>query len=155
MKKLLLFALLIPLACVAAQGQSCTGSDAIQKHIYHPDRLVDDKGCITVKGTIMFKKFEDDGDIHYRLKLDPKDSSLVNAKNIGGFLVFEPICIGPIKPKKNGKPNLPVIAACKGFHQKITLPNKGDKVSVTGIHRLDKDHGWLEIHPVTKITILH
>jgi len=39
--------------------------------------------------------------------------------------------------------------SCKKYHQKITLPNKGDKVSVTGIHMLDKQHGWLEIHPVT------
>lgn len=150
MKKLLLFALLIPLACVTAYGQSCTGSDAIQAHIYHPDRLVDDKGCVTVKGTIMLKRPEPDGDIHYRLKLDSgQDPNLVNAKDIGGFLVFEPICVVPIN-----KTNKPALAACKGFHQTLTLPNKGDKVEITGIHRLDKQHGWLEMHPVTKITIL-
>src|SRR6266851_5510540 len=70
MKRVLLLAFLMPLVPVLSYGQSCSGSDALQKHIYHPDRLVDDKGCITVTGKIMFKKFEDDGDVHYRLKLD-------------------------------------------------------------------------------------
>jgi hypothetical protein len=74
--------------------------------------------------------------------------------NLKRALIFEPICVAPIKKKSNGKPNLPVLAACKNFHQKITIPNKGDHVSVTGIHRLDTEHGWLEIHPVTKITVL-
>ena len=40
---------------------------------------------------------------------------------------------------------------CKNFKQKINLPNVGDHVEVTGIHMLDNDHGWLEIHPVIKI----
>lgn len=41
--------------------------------------------------------------------------------------------------------------ACKNFKQKINLPNVGDHVEVTGIHMLDNDHGWLEIHPGIKI----
>lgn len=145
MKKLLLFALLIPLAGVSAYGQSCTGSDAIQKHIYHPARLEPTaKGCITITGTIMFKKFEPDGDVHYRVKVS--DNSLVNNKNIGGFLVVEPICMGPVT-QPDAQPS------CKGYHQKIMLPKKGDKLTVTGIHMLDKQHGWLEIHPVTAISV--
>lgn len=153
MKRIMLFSLLISVASIAAYGQTCTGSDALEKHIYNPDRLVDEKGCITVTGKVMFKQPEPDGDIHYRLKITGDKTGLVNSKNIGGFLVFEPVCVAPIKPKSNGKPNKPALTACKGFHQKITLPNKGDTVTITGIHRLDKDHGWLEIHPVTAITI--
>jgi hypothetical protein len=154
MKKLLLFALILPLSVVAARGQTCTGSESLTKHIYNSDRLVPtDKGCITVTGTIIFKKPEKDGDIHYRLKLDPgQGSGLVNAKNRtstqAGFLIFEPICIGSITQADAKSP-------CRKFHQKITIPNKGDRVEVTGIHVLDKQHGWLEIHPVTSIKVLH
>jgi hypothetical protein len=124
------------------------------KHIYNPDRLVPTgKGCITVTGTVIAKLPEADGDFHYRFKLDRgQGSGLVNAKNKTkkqhGFLVFEPICIGKVT-QKDAKP------ACRQFHQKITIPNKGDRVSVTGIHMLDKKHGWLEIHPVTSIVVLH
>jgi hypothetical protein len=154
MKKLLLLALFLSLTSIAAYGQTCSGSESLMTHIYKPDRLVPtNKGCITVTGTVIAKLPEDDGDFHYRLKLDRgQGSGLVNAKNKTktqrGFLVFEPICIGKVN-QKDAK------AACRKFHQKITIPNKGDRVSVTGIHVLDKKHGWLEIHPVTSIVVLH
>ncbi len=67
-------------------------------------------------------------------------------KNFKRFLVFEPICIGKVTQQNAKRP-------CRRFHQQIVLPNKGDRVSVTGIHVLDNEHGWLELHPVVKITI--
>ena len=130
------------------------GSGALKAHIYNPERLVPtEKGCITVTGKILAKVQEDDGDVHYRLRLDRgQGAGLINSKNntknFKRFLVFEPICIGKVT-QQDAK------AACRRFHQRITLPNKGDRVSVTGLHMLDKQHGWLEIHPVVKITILH
>lgn len=154
MKKLLFLVLLIPLVSIAAYGQDCTGADALKRHIYNPERLVPtDKGCITVTGKIIAKVPEKDGDFHYRMKLAPgQGTGLINSKNNTTkqkrFLVFEPICIGKVTQKS-------ARAACRNFHQRITLPNKGDRVSVTGLHVLDNEHGWLEIHPVTKITILH
>jgi hypothetical protein len=60
MKRLVLLSLLISVVSITSYDQTCTGSDALQKHIYHPERLVDEKGCITVTGTVVFKKFEDD-----------------------------------------------------------------------------------------------
>ena len=151
MKRLLLLALVLPLLSVAAYGQTCTGSKALMKHVYHPDRLVEQKGCVTVTGVIVKKLKEKDGDFHVRLKLDPgQDADLINEKNNsiqGGNLVFEPICVNKVTQKSAMK-------ACKNFHQKISLPNKGDHVEVTGIHMLDTEHGWLEIHPVTKIKLL-
>lgn len=143
-------ALLLLLLCVPASihAQTCTGSKTLMKHVYHPDRLVEQKGCITVTGVIVKKLKEKDGDFHVRLKLDPgQDADLINDKNVsaqGGNLVFEPICVNKVTQKSAMK-------ACKKFHQKISLPNKGDHVEVTGIHMLDTEHGWLEIHPVTKI----
>jgi len=139
MKKLLV-AFVISLTSVAAYGQTCTGVTNLMKHVYKPDRLV--------RGVIVKKLKEGDGDFHVRLKLDPdQDSDLINDRNMsgqGGNLVFEPICVNPVTQASAKK-------ACKNFKQKISLPNKGDHVEVTGIHMLDKEHGWLEIHPVTKI----
>jgi len=119
-------------------------------HVYNPDRLQESKGCITVTGVIVKKTKERDGDFHVRLKLDSGQASdLINAKNKSkqdGALVFEPICVNKVT-QKSAK------AACKEFHQIISLPNKDDRVEVTGIHMIDNEanHGWLEIHPVTKI----
>jgi hypothetical protein len=148
MKKLLFIAFLISVSPIAAYGQDCTGSQALMKHVYHPARLVEKKGCVIVTGVIKKKIKEKDGDFHVRLKLDPgQDSDLINAKNKsgqGGFLVFEPICVNPVTQQSAKK-------ACKNWKQKISLPNVGDHVEVTGIHMLDTEHGWLEIHPVTKI----
>jgi hypothetical protein len=154
MRKLLPPALLLLLAPIAVYGQTCRGSESLSRHIYSPDRLVPtDKGCITVTGTVLAKIPEKDGDFHYRLKLDRgQGRGLVNAKNRTKkqrrFLVFEPICVGKVT-QKSAKP------FCRKFRQKITLPNKGDRVSVTGIHVLDTKHGWLELHPVTSIIVLH
>ena len=151
MKRLLLLSLLISLASIAAYGQDCSASVALMRHVYHPTRLVQQKGCVTVRGVIKAKLKEADGDFHVRLLLDPGQAAdLINDKNRSGqhgFLVFEPICVNPVT-QQDAK------AACKNWKQKISLPNVGDHVEVTGIHMLDTDHGWLEIHPVTKITIL-
>lgn len=151
MKRLLLLALSIPLLVIAVSGQTCTGLATLNKHIYKPERLVEKKGCITVTGVIKKKVKEKDGDFHVRLLLDPgQDSDLINAKNKsgqGGFFVFEPICVLPVTQASAKK-------ACKGFKQNISLPNVGDHVEVTGIHVLDTEHGWLEMHPVTKIKVI-
>ena len=148
MKRLAFFLSLLSVTAVSAYAQDCTGSKALMKHVYHPDRLVEQKGCVTVTGVIVKKIKEHDGDFHVRLKLDPgQDADLINDKNDeiqGGNLVFEPICVNPVTQADAKQ-------ACKNFHQKILLPNKGDHVEVTGIHMLDTEHGWLEIHPVTKI----
>ena len=94
MKRLLLLSLLISLASVAAYGQTCDQS--LMAHVYHPNRLVVAKGCITVTGTVKSKTPEGDGDIHIRLQLDPGQvMGLINQANNNSqhdFLVFEPMC---------------------------------------------------------------
>ena len=148
MKRLVALAFITLLASISAYSQTCTGSATLMKHVYHPARLQEAKGCVTVTGVIMKKIKEGDGDFHVRLKLDPgQDADLINAKNKSvqhGFLVFEPICVNKVTQKSAMK-------ACKNWKQKISLPNVGDHIEVTGIHMLDTEHGWLEIHPVTKI----
>lgn len=167
MKRILFVALLTVLASFAAHGQDCSGAAALQKHIYKPERLVEQKPCITVRGIIRNKASEGDGDYHVRLELDNEQpngltkSELLNARNLDskhkgqhGMFVFEPLCVNDVKQDtawqacnvKNKDPK-------KHWKQKISLPNDGDHVEVTGVWVLDTDagHGWFEIHPVTKI----
>lgn len=72
MKRLLLLALFLSACSVTVHAQDCSGADRLKAHIYNPERLVStEKGCITVTGKIIAKVQEDDGDFHYRMKLDP------------------------------------------------------------------------------------
>jgi hypothetical protein len=160
MRQLLFLFLLTFASLITVYGQDCSNAAALQKHIYKPDRLVEQKPCITVRGIIRKKIKEGDGDFHVRLELDddqPKDT-LLNARNIAGqhgFFVFEPICVNDVK-QESAKKACAAKSPTKHWKQKISLPNLGDHVEVTGVFVLDKEggHGWLEIHPVTKIKVI-
>ena len=82
MKRLLLLALLLSLTSIAAYGQDCSGAAALQKHIYKPDRLVEQKPCITVRGIIRKKLKEGDGDFHVRLELDAVQPNGLNPNDL-------------------------------------------------------------------------
>ena len=83
MKNLVLLALLLVAVCATAEAQDCSGATALQKHIYKPDRLVAQKGCITVTGIIRKKLKEGNGDFPVRLELDPgQHSDLINNRNL-------------------------------------------------------------------------
>src|SRR5262245_28118541 len=100
MKRILPLLLLTLGVFALANGQPCRGAKTLMKHVYNPDRLVEQKGCVTVTGVIVKKLREKDGDWHVRLKLDPgQDTDLINSvnrKRQGGNLVFEPICVLPV-----------------------------------------------------------
>jgi len=86
MKRLLLLVFFIPATVIAVQGQDCSGADAIQAHIYNPDRLVPtDKGCITVTGRIIAKVPEKDGDFHGRIKLRNPDASELRSNDLSAL----------------------------------------------------------------------
>jgi hypothetical protein len=98
-----------------------------------------------VHGTVKELAWEPDGDLHIRLATRP---ALVNANDQyeHGDLVLEEICQGSITQAD-------AVAACRGVPHNLTVPSVGDKVTVTGSYVLDQDHGWMEIHPVTSLTI--
>jgi hypothetical protein len=90
---------------------------------------------------------EPDGDLHILLAGHP---ALVNSANVTyehGDLVLEEICQGPVTQAD-------AVAACQGVPQNLTVPSPGDRVRVTGSYVLDADHGWMEIHPVTRLTVI-
>jgi hypothetical protein len=138
-----------------------TGCDSsLQSHVYHPTRLIVDLQCITVTGTIVDAtagkepdgvRHEPDGDTHGWLKLDPEFQNLVNAGNKsdeGGNLVFEIVCRFPVT-------QVDAKAACQGYTDHVTLPPVGSHVRILGTYVQDTFHGqWMEIHPVTSITVI-
>jgi hypothetical protein len=140
------------------QPGSC--DPALLAHVYHPNRLIVNKDCITVTGTIVDAtanentkqqdgvRHEPDGDSHGWLKVDPQFQNLLNAGNISaedGNLVFEIICRYPIT-QADAK------SACQGYTDKVSLPAVGTHVQIVGRYVQDTFHAkWMEIHPVTTI----
>jgi len=120
---------------------------ALWRHVYHPYRLHVISACTTVTGIIEAARKEPDGDYHILLK--PDRAGIVNSVNVSqqhGDLVLEPVCENPVTQAD-------AIAACSGFMGDVRVPPDGTHVSVTGSYVLDADHGWMEIHPVSRITV--
>ena len=128
----------------AGSGAGCDAS--LWRHIYHPYRLHVVSRCKTVSGTVKDLTYEPDGDVHVNVAVSP---SLVNQANDAyedGDLVTEVICYGTVTQAD-------AVAACRGYRNTVTLPAPGDTVRITGSYVLDADHGWMEIHPVSRITV--
>jgi hypothetical protein len=101
---------------------------------------------MTVRGRVDAVRQEPDGDLHILLATR---RALVNSANVTyehGDLVLEEICQGPVTQAD-------AIDACQGVPHNLTVPSAGDRVRVTGSYVLDADHGWMEIHPVTRLTV--
>ena len=124
--------------------------DTLWNHVYHKYRLTIIEQCKTVRGVIVKEKNEKDGDIHILLRLDAGQDNLLNDMNIKqqkGCLVIEPICEHDVTQRD-------AIGACEGYVNKVYIPHVGEHVEVTGSYVNDTQHGWNEIHPITKITII-
>jgi hypothetical protein len=129
-------------------------------HVYHAQRLIVKQQCAVVTGTIVDAtagkksdgvRHEADGDTHGWLKVDPQFENLLNAGNIsdeGGNLVFEIVCRFPVS-QRDAK------AACANYTDQVSLPPVGSRVQMVGTLVQDSFHAqWMEIHPVTRITVL-
>jgi len=133
---------------------------SLWSHVYHPLRLIVKQQCISVTGTIVDAtagkksdgvRHEADGDTHGWLKVDPEFENLLNAGNTsdeGGNLVFEIVCRFPVT-QQDAK------AACANYTDQVSLPPVGSHVQMVGTLVQDTFHAkWMEIHPVTRITVL-
>ena len=137
-----------------AQGPSCDTS--LWAHVYHgrfpsaEDRLQVINSCLTVSGIIVKARSEKDGDWHIQLDLDPEYRSLLNQANLDkqyGYLVLEPICSRSVSQSDTIAEGV-----CDGFSQTIfTRDLIGKRVAATGAYVIDRQHGWMELHPVTSI----
>jgi hypothetical protein len=128
----------------AAHRSAC--DTALWRHIYHPDRLRLVRRCMTVRGQVTELRWEPDGDLHILLATRPALVNTVNDEYEHGDLVLEEICQGSVTQAD-------AVAACQGVPHNLTVPSVGQRVRVSGSYVLDADHGWMEIHPVTSLTI--
>jgi hypothetical protein len=137
-----------PAATRSGEAGGC--DPALWQHVYHAYRLQVISACKTVAGTVEDVSQEPDGDTHIRLKPDPRYASLINSVNSKyehGDLVVEAICTGAVSQAD-------AVNACHGFTSGVRSVTAGDRIAVTGSYVLDADHGWTEIHPVTRITVI-
>jgi SH3 domain-containing protein len=138
-----------------------TGCDpSLAAHVYHPNRLIVHQQCIEVTGTIVDAtggaepdgvRHEPDGDTHGWLKVDPEFQNLLNAGNMSaedGNLVFEIVCKFPVT-QADAK------AACANYTDHTTIPPVGSHVRIVGTFVQDTFHAqWMEIHPVSSISVI-
>ena len=119
------------------------------KHVYSPERLGVIEACTAVEGRVVSLHQAKDGDLH--IALDPDHKSVLNLINLvhgKGKLAVEVVCDHPAANQK-------AASACAGFASPVTAPRVGDRVRITGAYVTDRDDGWNEIHPVTRIEVLH
>jgi uncharacterized protein YraI len=161
------FSKYITLSLAPAVAPSSTPSESsaqcdasLWNHVYHPQRLIVKNQCQSVTGTIVDAtngkkpdgvRHEGDGDTHGWLKLDPEFESLLDAGNTsdeGGNLVFEIVCRFPVT-QADAK------TACRNYTDHVALPPVGSHVRIVGTYVQDTFHAkWMEIHPVTSITVI-
>lgn len=135
--------------------------DSLWDHVYNPQRLIVNQKCIAVTGTIVDAtngrkpdgvRHEADGDTHGWLQVDSQFSNLLNAGNTsneGGNLVFEIVCKFPVTQAD-------AVASCpSSYKSPVEIPPVGSHVRIVGSYVQDTNHAkWMEIHPVTSITVL-
>lgn len=115
-------------------------------HVYHPRRLQVVAQCLAATGTVMHIRSEADGDLHVRVALDGGQEYLLDDENRSqqhGDLVVEVICEHNITQED-------AIDACSGWDQRFELRH-GEHVRVVGSYVVDREHGWMELHPVSSI----
>ena len=135
--------------------------ESLWSHVYHPTRLIVKQQCITVTGTIVDAtngkepdgvRHEADADTHGWLKLDAQFEDLLNPGNLsneGGNLVFEIVCKFVPPTQADAKP------ACAAYTSPLKIPPVGSHVQIVGSYVRDTNHAqWMEIHPVTSITVI-
>lgn len=150
-----------PSATSSSSGVTAQCDDTLWNHVYHPQRLIVKQQCIAVTGTIVDAtngrkpdgvRHEGDGDTHGWLNVDAEFTNLLNAGNMsdeGGNLVFEIVC-------KFHVTQADAQAACpQTYHSPVQIPPVGSHVRIVGTYVQDTNHAqWMEIHPVTSISVI-
>ena len=132
----------------AAKLNSRVCDAELWSHVYEKDRLHVIEDCVAVEGRVLSIHYNSDGDVH--IGLEPQDKSVLNLINVihaHRELIVEVICDHP-PTKESAK------QACKNFRSKVTIPKIGERIRVSGSYVTDRELGWREIHPVTKIEVL-
>jgi hypothetical protein len=91
--------------------------------------------CRHVTGTVISTDSEQDGDLHFDVRLDSPYRNMLMSNNYSeqhGALVVE------LMPRDHGH---------------LPAPSVGDRVTITGAYVDDTEHAWSEIHPVWALSI--
>jgi hypothetical protein len=145
----------------AAPDTAAQCDASLWMHVYNAERLIVHAQCIAITGTIVDAtngkqhdgvRHEKDGDTHGWLKLDAPFDTLINDGNRskeGSNLVFEIVCRFHVT-QTDAEPACPA-----SYHTTVTLPPVGSHVRMVGSYVMDNNHDkWMEIHPVTSITVI-
>jgi hypothetical protein len=122
---------------------------SLWNHVHEPERLLVKETCRTVTGTKVNHHLSRDGDVVMQVAVDPEFQSMLNTGNrqsLEGRLQVEAVCQAPVLDFAE--------AACEGFTGKVLIPPDGSRVQITGTVVHDFNHGWIEIHPVSVLTVL-
>ena len=146
-------------SAVAPTSTEC--DDALWQHVYNTQRLIVKQKCVSITGTIVDAtdkrqpdgvRHEPDGDSHGWLDLDPQYKNLLNAGNMSaerGNMVFEIVCMFHVSQQDAKASCLPP------YHNEVQIPPIGSHVRIVGTYVQDTNHSqWMEIHPVTSITVV-
>jgi hypothetical protein len=126
----------IPSGPVGALDASGCRTGEVKAGVYHGDRLQVIDPCRTVTGIVRQVRVEPDGDYHLNLIPDSGQDGLLNGRNI------------------TGEKGTLVIEVIPADQREVPPPLAGDHVQITGAFVLDRDHGWQEIHPAWRITVV-
>ncbi len=138
--------------CVASRAQTVPGECEGNwwQCVYSPQRLVIQEPCITLRGIVTDARYVLDGDAIVYLRLDPEYAHLANQRNYEGLgqdmLELEIVCRHPVFRF--------FVFRCWKCGSKIPVPRVGDHIEADGIYVQDKRHRHMELHPVTRITML-
>lgn len=150
-----------PSTTPSTSGNAAPCDDSLWDHVYNPQRLIVKQKCVAVTGTLVDAsngkhsdgvRHEADGDTHGWLNVDPEFKNLLNAGNLsneGGNLVFEVVCKFPATQAD-------AVASCPSTYKSpVGIPSVGSHVRIVGSYVQDTNHAkWMEIHPVTSITVV-
>jgi hypothetical protein len=146
---LVLWAVAAPPVATAAGPAGCRGGDPMA-NVRDPSRLKVVSRCATASGVVRGSDPQHDDDMDVFLAPDKGSAKLLNDRNrryTRNALLLE---IVPAD-QPGCRPGRPVrFGTCTGAN--VRAPTAGTHVTVTGPYVLDKDHGWMEIHPVWRIT---
>jgi hypothetical protein len=133
-------------AVVKLPATNCNAD--LWNRVYEKNRLKVIEECTSIEGRVVSLHRSNDGDLHIALDPDTKSVlNLINAIHAHRTMVVEAVCDHTPEGEE-------AMHACAGFHSQIIAPALGDRVRVTGAYVVDRDNGWTEIHPVSRIELL-
>jgi hypothetical protein len=140
----LILVLVSSAGCVSIGSHPVPGrcESAWWKYVYSPERLAIHEPCVTVRGVVLEVRHPIDADAVVFLKPDPEYARYSS----GDRFELEIVCKHPLFRF--------FVFRCWSCVNRIQVPRTGDHIEADGFYVEDLAHRHMEIHPVTRITVL-